>query len=169
MYLLLLITAAAVLLSAIYLMLARVFTRILMHVTLVFSILLNMYALDCLLRLYADTEPTTGSGICVFYWVTRYYCKHQTQNNICVLIVRPASGRNYFYRHCSFFNLRVLGLQVAHTSGSFAFTGCHGCLEASYECIRCRVHGAACPSCLRGVSGSIMKHSKRPWIDVFIV
>ncbi|KAF9452389.1 integral to plasma membrane protein [Macrolepiota fuliginosa MF-IS2] len=53
-YLLLLITAAAVLLSAIYLMLARAFTRVLMHVTLVLSILLNI-------------------GICVYYWITRYY------------------------------------------------------------------------------------------------
>lgn len=53
-YLLLLITAAAVLLSAIYLMLARAFTRILMHVTLVLSILLNV-------------------GICIYYWITRYY------------------------------------------------------------------------------------------------
>ncbi|KAJ3570358.1 hypothetical protein NP233_g4447 [Leucocoprinus birnbaumii] len=53
-YLLLLITAAAVLLSVIYLMLARAFTRILMHVTLVLSILLNI-------------------GICIYYWITRYY------------------------------------------------------------------------------------------------
>ncbi|KXN90606.1 Protein PNS1 [Leucoagaricus sp. SymC.cos] len=53
-YLLLLITAAAVLLSAIYLMLARAFTRALMHVTLVLSILLNV-------------------GICIYYWITRYY------------------------------------------------------------------------------------------------
>ncbi|XP_006461087.1 hypothetical protein AGABI2DRAFT_192625 [Agaricus bisporus var. bisporus H97] len=53
-YLLLLITAAAVLLSATYLILARAFTKALMHVTLVLSILLNI-------------------GICVYYWVTRYY------------------------------------------------------------------------------------------------
>jgi hypothetical protein len=43
-YLLLLITAAAVLLSTAYLMLARAFAKPLMHVTLVLSILLNMYA-----------------------------------------------------------------------------------------------------------------------------
>jgi hypothetical protein len=43
LYLLLLVTAAAVILSAAYLMLARVFTRIVMHVTLVLSILLNVY------------------------------------------------------------------------------------------------------------------------------
>ncbi|KAL9711892.1 pH nine-sensitive protein 1 [Leucoagaricus gongylophorus] len=53
-YFLLLITAAAVLLSAMYLMLARAFTKILMHLTLILSILLNV-------------------GICVYYWITRFY------------------------------------------------------------------------------------------------
>jgi len=53
-YLLLLVTAAAVLLSTLYLMLTRMFTRIIMHITLVLSILLNI-------------------GICVYYWITRFY------------------------------------------------------------------------------------------------
>ncbi|KAJ4483429.1 plasma-membrane choline transporter-domain-containing protein [Lentinula aciculospora] len=53
-YLLLLVTAAAVLLSAIYLMLTRAFTRIIMHITLLLSIALNI-------------------GICVYYWITKYY------------------------------------------------------------------------------------------------
>jgi hypothetical protein len=53
-YLLLLITAAAILLSAAYLMLVRVFTRIIMHITLILSIALNV-------------------GICAYYWVTKYY------------------------------------------------------------------------------------------------
>ena len=43
-YLLLFIAAAAVLLSSIYLMLTRTFTRLIMHITLILSILLNMYA-----------------------------------------------------------------------------------------------------------------------------
>jgi len=53
-YLLLLVTAAALLLSTAYLMLTRAFTRMIMHVTLVLSILLNI-------------------GICVYYWITKYY------------------------------------------------------------------------------------------------
>ncbi|KAJ8696214.1 pH nine-sensitive protein 1 [Pleurotus ostreatus] len=53
-YLLLLVTAAALLLSTAYLMLCRLFTRLIMHVTLVLSILLNI-------------------GICVYYWITKYY------------------------------------------------------------------------------------------------
>ncbi|KAF9461254.1 plasma-membrane choline transporter-domain-containing protein [Collybia nuda] len=53
-YLLLLVTAAAVLLSVGYLMLTRTFTRLIMHITLVLSILLNI-------------------GICVYYWITKYY------------------------------------------------------------------------------------------------
>ncbi|KAH6913822.1 integral to plasma membrane protein [Coprinopsis sp. MPI-PUGE-AT-0042] len=53
-YLLLLVTAVAVLLSAIYLMLTRAFTRIIMHITLVLTILLNI-------------------GICIYYWITKYY------------------------------------------------------------------------------------------------
>ncbi|KAF8625430.1 hypothetical protein AX15_005390 [Amanita polypyramis BW_CC] len=54
LYLLLFIAAAAVLLSAIYLMLTRAFTRLIMHITLVLSILLNI-------------------GICTYYWITKYY------------------------------------------------------------------------------------------------
>jgi len=53
-YLLLLITAAALLLSTIYLMLVRVFTRVIMHITLILSIALNI-------------------GICAYYWITKYY------------------------------------------------------------------------------------------------
>ncbi|KAF8234031.1 DUF580-domain-containing protein [Tricholoma matsutake] len=53
-YLLLLVTAAAVLLSTIYLMLTRMFTRLIMHITLILSIMLNI-------------------GICVYYWITKYY------------------------------------------------------------------------------------------------
>jgi len=53
-YLLLLVTAAAVLLSAAYLMLTRIFTRIIMHITLILSVLLNI-------------------GICVYFWVLKYY------------------------------------------------------------------------------------------------
>ncbi|KAG6830173.1 hypothetical protein H0H92_001903 [Tricholoma furcatifolium] len=53
-YLLLLVTAAALLLSTVYLMLTRYFTRTIMHITLVLSIVLNI-------------------GICVYYWITRYW------------------------------------------------------------------------------------------------
>ncbi|EEB93205.1 hypothetical protein MPER_08173, partial [Moniliophthora perniciosa FA553] len=53
-YLLLLVTAAALLLSTTYLMLTRAFTRQIMHITLILSILLNI-------------------GICVYYWITKYY------------------------------------------------------------------------------------------------
>ena len=42
-YLLLLVTAAAFLLSTVYLMLTRAFTKVIMHVTLILSICLNMY------------------------------------------------------------------------------------------------------------------------------
>ncbi|KAH9946970.1 DUF580-domain-containing protein [Amylocystis lapponica] len=52
--LLLLVTAAGLVLSTIYLMLARAFTRLIMHFTLVLSIALNI-------------------GICVYYWITKYY------------------------------------------------------------------------------------------------
>jgi hypothetical protein len=41
-YLLLFVTAAALVLSVAYLILARIFTRALMHITLVLSIILNM-------------------------------------------------------------------------------------------------------------------------------
>ena len=41
-YLLLFVAAAAVLLSTVYLMLARIFTKAIMHITLILSILLNM-------------------------------------------------------------------------------------------------------------------------------
>ncbi|KAJ7287527.1 DUF580-domain-containing protein [Mycena rebaudengoi] len=44
-YLLLLVTAAALLLSTIYLMLVRAFTKVIMHVTLVLSIILNIFTI----------------------------------------------------------------------------------------------------------------------------
>ena len=47
LYLLLLVTAAAMLLSVMYLLLTRMFTKIIMHITLVLTILLNMYAAYC--------------------------------------------------------------------------------------------------------------------------
>ncbi|KAF9241572.1 plasma-membrane choline transporter-domain-containing protein [Melanogaster broomeanus] len=53
-YLLLLVTAAGLLLSTAYLMLARAFTQAIMHITLILSILLNC-------------------GICVYFWITGYY------------------------------------------------------------------------------------------------
>ncbi|PPQ98607.1 hypothetical protein CVT24_003940 [Panaeolus cyanescens] len=53
-YLLLLVTAAAMLLSVAYLMLTRAFTRTIMHITLVLTIALNI-------------------GICIYYWITKYY------------------------------------------------------------------------------------------------
>ncbi|KAF7361889.1 hypothetical protein MVEN_00533400 [Mycena venus] len=54
-FLLLLVTAAALLLSTIYLMLVRAFTKVIMHITLILNILLNI-------------------AICAYYWVTKYYC-----------------------------------------------------------------------------------------------
>ncbi|EJD03315.1 DUF580-domain-containing protein [Fomitiporia mediterranea MF3/22] len=53
-YLLLLVTAAALLLAVTQLMITRFFTRAIMHVTLILSICLNI-------------------GVCVYYWITKYY------------------------------------------------------------------------------------------------
>ncbi|TFK20956.1 DUF580-domain-containing protein [Coprinopsis marcescibilis] len=53
-YLLLLVTATAVLLSSAYLMLTRMFTKSIMHITLVLTIILNI-------------------GICIYYWITKFY------------------------------------------------------------------------------------------------
>ncbi|KAJ7346621.1 plasma-membrane choline transporter-domain-containing protein [Mycena albidolilacea] len=53
-YLLLLVTAAALLLSTIYLLLVRAFTKTIMHITLILNILMNI-------------------AICVYYWLTKYY------------------------------------------------------------------------------------------------
>ncbi|KAJ7218063.1 plasma-membrane choline transporter-domain-containing protein [Mycena pura] len=57
-YLLLLVAAAAMLLSSVYLILVRAFTKVIMHITLILSILLNM----CVV-------------LQVYYWLTKYYCK----------------------------------------------------------------------------------------------
>ncbi|KDR75905.1 hypothetical protein GALMADRAFT_248683 [Galerina marginata CBS 339.88] len=53
-YLLLLVTAAAILLSAVYLILTRMFTKIIMHITLILTIALNI-------------------AICAYYWITKYW------------------------------------------------------------------------------------------------
>jgi len=52
--LLLLVAAAAMVLSIAYLMLTRIFTRLIMHITLIMSIALNI-------------------GLCIYYWITRYW------------------------------------------------------------------------------------------------
>ncbi|THH15552.1 hypothetical protein EUX98_g9448 [Antrodiella citrinella] len=52
--LLLLVAAAALVLSVSYLMLTRIFTRAIMHITLIMSIALNI-------------------GLCVYYWITKYW------------------------------------------------------------------------------------------------
>ncbi|KAJ7783184.1 plasma-membrane choline transporter-domain-containing protein [Mycena metata] len=72
-YLLLLVTAAALLLSSVYLMLVRAFTKIIMHITLILSILLNVYA----------------PAIRVYYWLTKYYCG-------CFTIIALFSILSYF-------------------------------------------------------------------------
>ena len=71
-YLLLFVTGAALLLSTIYLILTRMFTKAIMHITLVLSILLNM----CVPLLFSTCSNTHAvcSGICVYYWITKYYC-----------------------------------------------------------------------------------------------
>jgi hypothetical protein len=72
-YLLLLVTAAAVLLSVLYLMLTRAFTRLIMHFTLILSIMLNMYVpLNIHNSITYTQHPPRG--ICVYYWITQYYC-----------------------------------------------------------------------------------------------
>ncbi|KAF7321412.1 hypothetical protein MKEN_00661700 [Mycena kentingensis (nom. inval.)] len=53
-YLLLLVVGAALVLSSLYLLLVRLYTKAIMHVTLVLSILLNI-------------------GVAVYYWITKYY------------------------------------------------------------------------------------------------
>ena len=73
-YLLLFITAAALVLSTIYLILTRFFTRFIMHFTLILSIALNMYVRRATLT---NKELTPlRSGICVYYWTTHYWCTH---------------------------------------------------------------------------------------------
>ncbi|KAI0320920.1 plasma-membrane choline transporter-domain-containing protein [Amylostereum chailletii] len=53
-YLLLFVTAAGLFLSTVYFILTRMFTKMIMHITLILTILLNV-------------------GICIYYWITRYY------------------------------------------------------------------------------------------------
>lgn len=53
-YLLLLVTAAGLLLASVYLILVRAFTKAIMHITLILSVLLNV-------------------AICVYYWITKFY------------------------------------------------------------------------------------------------
>ncbi|KAF8586325.1 DUF580-domain-containing protein [Ramaria rubella] len=52
--LLLLVTGAALVLSTVYLVFVRAFTKFIMHLTLIMSVVFNI-------------------GICVYYWITKYY------------------------------------------------------------------------------------------------
>lgn len=62
-------------LSTIYLILTRFFTRFIMHFTLILSIALNMYVCRLNSRERRNLTPLL-SGICVYYWVTHYWCTH---------------------------------------------------------------------------------------------
>lgn len=53
-YLLLFVAGCGLLLSTVYLLLARMFTMLIMHITLILTILLNI-------------------GVCIYYWITAYY------------------------------------------------------------------------------------------------
>lgn len=82
-FLLLLVSAAAVVLSVLYLMLARTFTRVIMHVTLVLTILLNVYVSAC--PKLALTLTFKTSAACIFYWIVKYYCDVMTLFIILIL------------------------------------------------------------------------------------
>lgn len=79
-YLLLLVTGAALTISALQLILTRTFTRMIMHITLILSICLNMCVL---LWIWVNSMKLNLrwiciSGVCVYYWTTKYYCMSTT-------------------------------------------------------------------------------------------
>ena len=47
-----------------------------MHITLILSICLNMYAFHISPFLPIEFNCTTFSGVCVYYWITKYYCTY---------------------------------------------------------------------------------------------
>ena len=82
------------------------------------------------------------SGICIYYWITRYYCEFISHGEKAILS-NPHS--RYSGCYCIHYNrspLRyfLLRLQVAHTACIFTSPSRHGHNKTSYQCIRCRFY-----------------------------
>jgi len=129
-YLLLLVTAAAILLSILYLILTRLFTKVIMHITLVLSILLNMSvmydsspSLVLMLSVLVVSVPTTGSqNTTVSHCFSSFYKSSQ-------IIAR--SWSYHIHNNCPPLCGLLLWLQFPYSIGFFASPGHDGCLETS--------------------------------------
>ncbi|TFK75448.1 DUF580-domain-containing protein [Pluteus cervinus] len=96
-FLLLLVTAAALLLSIAYMILTRIFTRAVMHVTLVLSILLNV-------------------ALCAFFWITKVYIAAVVFTIIALLSVFSYWGMKKFIPFSSLLLQVVMDVSKHHMS-----------------------------------------------------
>ena len=66
-----------------------------MHITLVLTVLLNMYTLF-FISTRAYTYSFFSSGICIYYWITRYYCEIISHNEMAIADFRDIAGAIIF-------------------------------------------------------------------------
>ena len=144
MILLLFVTGAALILSTIYLILTRAFTRAIMHITLILSILLNMYV-----RTISQLVGLTGTDLCSS--AESAYTIGSPNTTVCHLldqtvaltnVPRSFSGGNRFYRHRTILRTRILGLSFAHSPCLPAPSGRYGRDKTPSERVLRGVHVA---------------------------
>jgi hypothetical protein len=80
-----------------------------------------------------------SSGICIYYWITRYYCEFISHDRRLILI-RDISGCHYIHYNRSSLRHFLLRLQVAYTACIFTSSSRYGHNKTSYQCIRCRFY-----------------------------
>ena len=140
--LLLFVTGAALILSTIYLILTRAFTRAIMHITLILSILLNMYV-RIIFQLVGFTGTDPDSSAESAYTIGSpniTVCHLRDQTVAFTNVPHSFSGSNRFHRHCVVLRTRILGLSFAHSSGLSTPPGRNGRDEASSERVLRGVH-----------------------------
>ena len=83
-----------------------------------------------------------SSGICIYYWITRYYCEFISHGETAIADYFQSrySGCHYIHYNRSPLRHFLLRLQVAHTACIVTSPSRHGHNETSYQCIRCRFH-----------------------------
>jgi hypothetical protein len=153
-YLLLLVTAAALLFSTAYLLLTRAFTKLIMHITLIMSIALNVFV--CLFELFLDVSMNLylqgNLRVLLDYTILLFVSFLSLLRSHTYEIF--SSWSHYFHRHCFVLSPVVLGVQVSHTPCLAFAPSRNGCCQAPQKCLLCRFHSPGHSSCIERVSAT---------------
>jgi hypothetical protein len=76
------------------------------------------------------------SGICVYYWITRYYCAFAVMERTEALTQSIGSWCNHLHGRCYHFRTLLLGFQITDSVRIPAAPSSHGHYESSQVCLR---------------------------------